>query len=240
MIDAGHGGKDSGAVGPNGLRESDVALSVALLLGSQLVGDFKVLYTRKTDVFMELGARATAANDAQADAFISIHCNSGPPNQGEGFEVYTTPGLTASDALATDVFLSWAAWFPLAVKRMDISDGDPDKEANFAVIKRTNMRAVLFELDFIHTHIGEQLLGATAFQVKAAKALAAGLRKHFGITNPVFFSEVVSLPETESVKDWVENNLRPERVLSQPETESLKGQILGKMAELQTLISKLS
>jgi N-acetylmuramoyl-L-alanine amidase len=217
MIDAGHGGKDSGAVGPNGLRESDVALSVALLLGSLLIGDFKVLYTRKTDVFIELGARARAANDGQADAFISIHCNSGPVGQGKGFEVYTTPGETASDKLATDVFLAWAETFPLSVKRMDISDGDPDKEANFTVIKRTNMRAVLFELDFIHTHPGEQLLGATAFQVKAAKALATGLKKHFGITSASTFPEVVPIPAG----------------------VDLPAKIRGIVAELQTLTAQL-
>lgn len=65
---------------------------------------------------------------------------------------------------------------------MDISDGDPDKEANFSVIRRTFMRAALFELDFIHTEKGERLLGSPQFQSAAARALADGLRSHFGIT----------------------------------------------------------
>lgn len=127
-VDAGHGGTDSGAVGPNGLKEKDVVLSVAMLLGAELAGDFNVQYSRKTDVFVSLSERARLANAAGADAFISIHCNSAE-NPAQGFEVFTTPGETASDNLATDVFLSWASAFPTATKRMDVSDGDPDKEA---------------------------------------------------------------------------------------------------------------
>ena len=77
VIDAGHGGKDPGC---NGLthKEKDVALAVALRLGKlieEYVKDVKVIYTRKTDVFVELEDRAKIANDNNADLFISIHCN---------------------------------------------------------------------------------------------------------------------------------------------------------------------
>ncbi|RYD19909.1 MAG: N-acetylmuramoyl-L-alanine amidase [Verrucomicrobiaceae bacterium] len=180
-IDAGHGGDDSGAVGPTGKREKDVALSVALLLGGILATDFNVDYTRKTDVFIPLERRATMCNDSRSDAFISIHCNSGPPGRGEGFEVFTTPGETASDKFATDLFVAFGAEFPLALKRLDMTDGDPDKEASFVVIRKTHCRAALFELEFIHTAQGENLLTNPQFQARAAKALAAGIRKHFGI-----------------------------------------------------------
>lgn len=178
VIDAGHGGKDPGAVGPRGLRESDVALNVAKLLGDELA-EFKVLYTRRDDMFVELGRRATFSNDAQADAFISIHCNAGPPGSGDGFEVFTSPGLTASDRLAVDLFTAFAKEFPEKRKRMDLSDGDVDKEARFAVLMRTHCRAVLFELEFIHTGKGENWLARPEHQARCAKALAAGVRKHF-------------------------------------------------------------
>ena len=178
VIDAGHGGKDPGAVGPRGLRESDVALKVAKLLGAELT-DFKVLYTRHDDTFVELGRRATFANDAQADAFISIHCNAGPPGSGDGFEVFTSPGPTVSDRLAVDLFGAFAAEFPWKRKRMDLSDGDVDKEARFAVLMRTHCRAVLFELEFIHTSKGEDWLADPDNQARCAKALADGVRKHF-------------------------------------------------------------
>lgn len=182
MIDAGHGGHDSGAVGPNGLRESDVALAVAMLLGAMLLGEFEINYTRRDDTFVDLGKRAMIANDWEADAFLSIHCNSGSPGKGDGFEVFTTLGDTRADDFATELFRSFGQGFPSKRRRMDMSDGDPDKEAGFAVLRKTHMMAVLFELEFIHTSAGEAWLRNPANQSGAARALAAGVRKHFGIS----------------------------------------------------------
>jgi N-acetylmuramoyl-L-alanine amidase len=78
VIDAGHGGKDPGCHGSK-YKEKDVALAVALKLGKYIednLKDVKVVYTRKTDVFLELQQRAEIANKAKADLFICIHCNS--------------------------------------------------------------------------------------------------------------------------------------------------------------------
>jgi len=77
VIDAGHGGKDSGAVGKKG-QEKDIALSIALQVGKYIeeyIPDVKVIYTRKKDVYIELWKRAEIANEAEADLFISIHVN---------------------------------------------------------------------------------------------------------------------------------------------------------------------
>lgn len=90
VIDAGHGGKDPGALGKHS-REKDIVLTVALKTGKYIEENFEdieVLYTRKTDVFVELHKRAQIANESGADVFISIHCNSNRSSQPYGAETY--------------------------------------------------------------------------------------------------------------------------------------------------------
>jgi N-acetylmuramoyl-L-alanine amidase len=82
VIDPGHGGHDTGCIGHKHSNEKHVALKVALFLGGyieQYLPDVKVIYTRKTDVFVELEERAAIANRNDADLFISIHCNAASP-----------------------------------------------------------------------------------------------------------------------------------------------------------------
>jgi N-acetylmuramoyl-L-alanine amidase len=81
VLDAGHGGKDPGNLG-NGFKEKHIALKVALKVGEKLKKkeDIKVLFTRKTDVFIDLWKRGDIANHAKADLFISIHCDSHTSN----------------------------------------------------------------------------------------------------------------------------------------------------------------
>jgi N-acetylmuramoyl-L-alanine amidase len=100
VIDAGHGGKDAGAIGVNGIEEKDVNLGVALKLGELIekeMKDVKVVYTRKNDTFVELYKRGKIANEEDGKLFISIHCNSTSrkPTNVTGFEVYLLrPGRT--------------------------------------------------------------------------------------------------------------------------------------------------
>lgn len=100
VLDAGHGGKDPGAIGVNGVKEKDVNLAITLKLGNLIeknMPDVKVVYTRKTDTFVELYKRGKIANDHNGKLFVSIHCNSMPkkPSDANGFEVYLLrPGRT--------------------------------------------------------------------------------------------------------------------------------------------------
>lgn len=148
VIDAGHGGKDPGAVGPTGLKEADLALTIAQGIRDQLRGDVKVTLTRDDDRFLELHERAAISNAAGADLFLSIHFNASN-GKAEGYEVFTTPGQTAADPFASALFHAYKKAFPSWAGRTDTADGDPDKEASFAVIRRTNAPAVLFECQFI-------------------------------------------------------------------------------------------
>ncbi len=92
VIDAGHGGKDTGCVGKIS-KEKDLTLKMALALGRFLernCSDVKVIYTRKTDVFLELWQRAEIANRNKADLFISVHINALPGGKiARGFQTYT-------------------------------------------------------------------------------------------------------------------------------------------------------
>jgi len=91
VIDAGHGGKDSGAVGKSGYYEKKVVLAVALKVGHYIeenMPNVKVIYTRNSDKFIELHERANIANKNNADLFISIHANSAKSSSAYGTESY--------------------------------------------------------------------------------------------------------------------------------------------------------
>jgi N-acetylmuramoyl-L-alanine amidase len=89
VLDAGHGGKDPGKPSKYGYKEKDIALKIVLEIGKQLEKNpnIKVVYTRKTDVFIELAERPKIANRAEADLFVSIHCNA-HHTQAYGTETY--------------------------------------------------------------------------------------------------------------------------------------------------------
>ncbi|PYU49128.1 MAG: hypothetical protein DMG48_17830 [Acidobacteria bacterium] len=91
VIDAGHGGHDTGTIGPTGLMEKDLCLDVALRLGKiieQRLPGADVVYTRSDDTFVPLEERTNMANQAKADLFISIHANSSRDHGARGIETY--------------------------------------------------------------------------------------------------------------------------------------------------------
>lgn len=90
IIDAGHGGHDTGAIGPTGVREKDVSLAVVLKLKEKLEAQgLEVVLTRDDDTFIALDERTRIANREHGDLFISIHCNAAPSKTLRGIETYT-------------------------------------------------------------------------------------------------------------------------------------------------------
>jgi N-acetylmuramoyl-L-alanine amidase len=102
VIDPGHGGYDTGTIGPNGLMEKNLCLDVALRLGrliQEKLPGTQVVYTRKDDRFIPLETRTALANQDKADLFISIHANSSHNEEARGIETYYLNFTTSSDAL---------------------------------------------------------------------------------------------------------------------------------------------
>ena len=101
VVDAGHGGHDTGTIGPDGLQEKDLVLDVALRLGKLLESRLgaEVIYTRDDDTFIPLETRTAIANEKQADLFISVHANSSRDPSARGVETYYLNFTTNADAL---------------------------------------------------------------------------------------------------------------------------------------------
>lgn len=101
VIDPGHGGHDTGTIGPNGLEEKDLVLEVGLKLGKLLESRLgaEVVYTRKDDTFIPLETRTAIANQQRADLFISIHANSSHDPDARGVETYYLNFTSSPDAL---------------------------------------------------------------------------------------------------------------------------------------------
>jgi N-acetylmuramoyl-L-alanine amidase len=102
VIDPGHGGHDTGTIGPHGLMEKDLCLDVALRLGELIekkLPSAEVVYTRKDDTFVALEDRTAIANQAKADLFISIHANSSHDRDARGIETYYLNFATSAESM---------------------------------------------------------------------------------------------------------------------------------------------
>jgi N-acetylmuramoyl-L-alanine amidase len=102
VIDPGHGGHDTGTIGPHGLMEKDLCLDVALRLGKEIeekLPGAEVVYTRKDDTFIPLEQRTAIANAAKADLFVSIHANSSHDSSARGIETYYLNFATSEESM---------------------------------------------------------------------------------------------------------------------------------------------
>lgn len=183
VLDPGHGGRDPGA-GANGLREKDITLQVAKLLADELSASGHVVYqTRRYDVHHMLEYRAKFANNWKADLFVSLHCNAAARPEVEGMEVFSFPGSVAGGDLADALARQLGVHFDLRDESLPeqgewmrpVHHWRGLKEANFAVLRLTNMPAVLVEMEFITNPKQAANLADPAWQLRMAKALAAGI-----------------------------------------------------------------
>ena len=170
-IDAGHGGKDPGACA-GGVREKDIALDVALKTGA-LLTDYDVIYTRITDVYVSLSKRVRIANAAEADLFVSIHCNSAPNSSANGMEVYVHTSRGADSTRAAHAI--YDRLLPVSGLK-----GRGVKANNYAVLRETKMPAVLVELAFISNDGDRAKLVSEEWLERAAKAIAEGIKAAVG------------------------------------------------------------
>ena len=182
VIDPGHAGRnvDPGAVNQStGLQEADVALFVSKLVETQLLAAGHEVKLTRTDWEQaetdDLNVRTSLSNDWGADLFVSIHCNSAVSPNAAGYEVWTSPGDTEGDALATCIYAQIAIEFPDRTGRADCSDGDPDKESRFYVLVHTDAPACLVEMAFISNDEEAALLSDVAWQTRYARAIARGV-----------------------------------------------------------------
>ncbi|MBW4829380.1 MAG: N-acetylmuramoyl-L-alanine amidase, partial [Clostridiaceae bacterium] len=172
MLDPGHGGKDPGAQG-NGLNEKDIVLSIALKTGEILKKhNIDVKYSRTTDVFVELADRASMANNANSDVFVSFHCNSFTDGSAKGTETYHYPGSTEGAKLAKAIQDS-------IIKNGVYNRDRGVKEEDFAVLRLTKMPAALVETAFIKNSQDANILKNR--QDEMAKAIAMGILDYLEI-----------------------------------------------------------
>ena len=143
FIDPGHGGTDPGASG-NGLYEKEVVLSIAKKVRNILISKgFEVELSRSTDQYVSLSDRAAQANAWDADLFVSIHCNSATSSSANGTECYTHPTAnTSTKSLSKNMASALASKLGLTNRG--------HKEANFAVLRLSNMPSILIETAFIN------------------------------------------------------------------------------------------
>lgn len=178
VLDPGHGGSDPGAVG-NGLFEKDLNLTIAKEIRYILLNEYEgveVKLTRETDLFIDLPTRAMVANDISADFFVSIHINSSSGG-GTGFESYIHETRSLNSTIYQEVI---HAEIMKEICHDDIYDRGK-KHANFSVLRRTSMPAVLTENLFINNKHDADKLSDHNFLKKVAKGHANGIAKIFNL-----------------------------------------------------------
>ena len=187
FIDAGHGGKDVGAVGElDGMKiyEENINLTISLLVRDELEKrGFTVVMSRETDVFIELAERVDMANAAKADMFVSLHCNSAVPAAYGTRILYTDRSVSYKK-------IKFAGYFEKAIEefanlydkmRKDVFVRSDKEESGYhlAVLRDTNMPSILIEMGFITNESDLRLFLNESWQHDIAYAIADAIEKAY-------------------------------------------------------------
>lgn len=216
VLDAGHGGMDSGAIGPTGVKEKDINLEIIFYLRDLFKKDknYKTILTRFDDTFIPLAQRTNIANENDADLFISVHCNANFNRAVAGFEIYfLSENASDSAAKATAILenssldledktneqksvLEKMLWSMVINEHMNESSelcsfivsetkgrlkipNKGIKQANFFVLRGTQMPAVLVECAYLSNYTEEAKLQTSKFQKAIADSIYEGVKKYY-------------------------------------------------------------
>ncbi|NEO02403.1 MAG: N-acetylmuramoyl-L-alanine amidase, partial [Moorea sp. SIO3I7] len=167
VIDAGHGGKDPGAIGLGGIQEKDVNLSISRQVEALLEKQgIQVVMTRSDDRFISLNGRVQVAERTDADLFVSIHANAigGKRPDVNGLETYY---YSTGQSLAQTIHYT-------ILRSVDVSDRRT-RRARFYVLRKTSMPAVLVEVGFLTGYEDSAKLKTAAYRSQMARAIARGI-----------------------------------------------------------------
>ena len=178
VIDPGHGGSDPGAVGINGLRETDIVLEVSKSVSAFLTNKgVKTILTRNHERTLDLQPRVTKANNSQANAFVSIHANAtrGKRKDVNGLETYYYSGYKGY-SLAKNIQKQILIFSPQSPDR-------GVRRSRFYVIRKTSMPAALVEIGFVTGMYDADLLRQKAYRDKMSFAIAKGILNYLRVSN---------------------------------------------------------
>jgi N-acetylmuramoyl-L-alanine amidase len=168
VLDAGHGGRDPGAIAVTGMYEKTVNLSVVRRAAGMLrQRGVEVLMTRSDDRFIPLEKRADIANDAGADLFVSVHADSAGNELAQGYTLYLARAASDDAERAADCLLTQYAAMPTSSRGI--------RRADYRVLVRTSCPAVLVELGYLSNVDEARRLGEPAYRQQLAEALCAGV-----------------------------------------------------------------
>ncbi|AWH75726.1 N-acetylmuramoyl-L-alanine amidase [Dokdonia sp. Dokd-P16] len=179
VIDPGHGGFDSGAVGPNGVLEKDIVLSIAeeiVAINKKLGEPLDIYLTRYRDTLISLSHRTKLAKTIKADLFVSLHCNHSDNPNARGVEVYVSNEKSKYSHEAT-----WLAYrLQKSFKIILGFESRGVKFGNFQILRDSNSHvpAILIELGFLSNWDEERFLSNDESPTHIAKAIYRSLNNH--------------------------------------------------------------